>query len=377
MEYSKECRVCGRKDLLIAGVLDVCSRCIRMRFEESRKYIEKAHRSSRERYSLPPQPPHGEGVQCNICGNKCIIPPGGRGYCGVNINANGRLTQITGSPLKAVGLYYLDPHPTNCVADWVCPGATGRGYPRFSLVPRGPEKGYYNVAVFYGACNMDCLYCQNWEYREMASKGCPVLSIDDLVRAVSTRTTCVCFFGGDPGPQMIHALASARAMVRRAREIGLKVFRVCWETNGLIDPRLLDQAVELSLRTGGIVKIDLKAYSPEIYYALTGNDGRLVYRSIERVARRFGERKDPPLLVVSTLLVPGYIDEHEIDGITRFIAELNPEIPVRFLAFHPDYMLRDLPPTSRRHALEALKIAKENGLKNVSIGNWWLLGDYY
>ena len=62
---------------------------------------------------------------------------------------------------------------------------------------------------------------------------------------------------------------------------------------------------------------------------------------------------------------------------TKFVAQMNPEIPTRFLAFRPDYMLRDLPPMSRRHAKAAVKIARENGLAEVSLGNEWLLGDYY
>jgi len=55
--------------------------------------------------------------------------------------------------------------------------------------------------------------------------------------------------------------------------------------------------------------------------------------------------------------------------LTKFVAQINPEIPTRFLAFHSDYMLRDLPPTSRRHAEAAVKIAGENGLAEVSLGN--------
>jgi pyruvate formate lyase activating enzyme len=39
--------------------------------------------------------------------------------------------------------------------------------------------------------------------------------------------------------------------------------------------------------------------------------------------------------------------------------------------------MRDLPPTSIDHAYQALKIAKKNGIKNVYIGNKWLLGPYY
>ncbi len=372
------CRICGRRSRLVSDAIGVCLDCLRSRWDEAKGIVRERHRWARLRHKLPIEPPRDpDGVECRICGNRCRIPSGGLGYCGLTINIGGRLMYKTGSPLRAIGLYYLDPHPTNCVADWVCPGATGAGYPRYSLSRDGPERGYYNIAVFYGACNLDCLYCQNWEYRDMASRGSPILTIDDLVKAVSPRTTCVCFFGGDPGPQIIHALAASRAMLRRAYEIGLRVFRVCWETNGLLNPDLLDQAVRLSLETGGIVKVDVKAWSPEVYYALTGCDGRLVFRNLERIAGYLGERMEPPLLVVSTLLVPGYVDDYEVDGITRFLADLDRDIPYRLLAFHPDYLMRDLPPTSREHALRALEIARRNGLRNVSIGNWWLLGDYY
>jgi pyruvate formate lyase activating enzyme len=75
--------------------------------------------------------------------------------------------------------------------------------------------------------------------------------------------------------------------------------------------------------------------------------------------------------------VPGYIDETEIRGITSFLAKLSPEIPLSFLAFYPRYLMDDLPPTSKRHAYEALRIAKEEGLEKVWIGNSWLLGNHY
>jgi pyruvate formate lyase activating enzyme len=77
------------------------------------------------------------------------------------------------------------------------------------------------------------------------------------------------------------------------------------------------------------------------------------------------------------LLIPGYIDEEEIRNIARFIASIDPEIPYSLLAFYPNYMLTDLPPTSRSHANRCIKVAKEEGLRNVHLGNSWLLGDYY
>ncbi len=373
------CKICGTKSNIISDRIGVCVKCLREKHEEALALVSERRAYYRGLYDLPPETPRAEkGFQCTICGRGCILGKGMKGYCGVRVYDKG-LEIITGSNDKAIGMYYYDPHPTNCVAYNVCPAVTGRGYPRYALSPAG-ERGYYNIAVFYGACNLDCLYCQNWEFRRMVKERKPIITIQDLVESVNHRTTCVCFFGGDPAPWSTHALLAARKMVEKAKSIGLDVFRVCWETNGLWNPILFEKAIKLSLETGGIVKIDFKAWSPEVYFALTGAEPQhvdIIRKNIALVAKYFEERKDPPVLVVSTLLVPGYIDEYELDEMTRFVASLNPEIPYVFLAFHPDYVLRDLPRTSIKHAEKAVEIAKKNGLRNIFVENVWLLGNEY
>ncbi|MEM4558121.1 MAG: radical SAM protein [Desulfurococcaceae archaeon] len=359
----------------MSDIVGLCVSCVRRGLKPHRD----PHMESRSRFKLPVEFIIEDGYKCKVCGRECTIPINSRGFCGYRVNREGKISVSTLTPDRAVGMYYYDPHPTNCVALPVCPAATGLGYPHYALHPRG-ERGYYNIAVFYGGCNLDCLYCQNWEYREMAYKAKPVLSISDLVSAVNQRTTCVCYFGGDPGPFAPHAIISSRMMIERAKSIGLRVFRVCWETNGLWNPILLEKAAELSLVTGGIVKIDFKAWSPEVYSVLCGIEEkhvRIIRDNIKLVAKYAKARQEPPILVVSTLLVPGYVDEYEVDQITRYIASINPEIPYILLGFHPDYMLIDLPTTSWNHAEKALKIARENGLKNVWIENVFLLGNAY
>jgi pyruvate formate lyase activating enzyme len=153
--------------------------------------------------------------------------------------------------------------------------------------------------------------------------------------------------------------------------------RICWESNGHFSPKLLPKVVEYSLVSGGIVKFDLKAWNPNVYKALTGVDASPLYENAAYVAKRGHERPEVPLFTASTLLVPGYVDEEEVRGIARFLASISPDIPYSLLAFHPDHRMHDLPPTSRRHAEEALKAAKEEGLTRVRVGNPWLLGDYY
>jgi len=366
------CRLCGRESVTVSDVLGVCVDCLRTRPSEALRIAMRAHARSRKLFGLRVSPPRG-GLRCGLCARGCEIPPGETGYCGLVRNVGGRLSMP--GPEYGVLDYYYDPIPTNCVADWVCPASTGRGYPRYAVEPRA-EVGYYNLAVFYGSCSLDCLFCQNWQWRKYPSSG-RLVSVDELVRAaINGRVTCISFFGGDPSSQVTHALRVAWRAIEEARKRG-RVMRICWETSGQISPNLLDAVIRTSLVSGGIIKFDLKAWTPSVYRALTGGDVGAVLENFRRVARHIGERPEVPLLVASILLVPGYVDEYEVDKLTRFIAETNPGIPTRLLAYHPDYLLSDLPPTSRRHAEEALRIARENGLTNVALGNEWLLSDAY
>jgi pyruvate formate lyase activating enzyme len=88
-------------------------------------------------------------------------------------------------------------------------------------------------------------------------------------------------------------------------------------------------------------------------------------------------RPTPPLIVASTLLLPGYVDTEEVGKIAGLIANINPDIPYSLLGFHPNYMIHDLPRTSLNHAQSALEVAKDAGLTNVRIGNRHLLSSEY
>jgi pyruvate formate lyase activating enzyme len=76
-----------------------------------------------------------------------------------------------------------------------------------------------------------------------------------------------------------------------------------------------------------------------------------------------------PLLIASTLLVPGYIDAEEVKAIASFIADLDLNIPYALLGFHGDFLMTDLPTTSWKQAETCLEAVKAAGLKRVRLGN--------
>lgn len=364
------CRLCGRSSHRISRALGVCRECIRTRPEEALPLAMEAHGRVRGAFGLPPVPPTAaDGVPCPLCGNGCRIPPGGLGYCGLRTNRGGTLVHLAGTPDRGILQWYHDPLPTNCVSIDVCAGGCGAGYPRYSHA-RGPEHGHTNLAVFYGACTFNCLGCQNWHYRHLTAARGPAMSARDLAGAVDDRTSCICFFGGDPAPQVEHALAASRI----ARERSEGILRICWETNGSSTPRFMEEAARLSLESGGTVKIDLKALDETLHLALCGVSNRTTLRNLERLAVLSAERPEPPLLTASTLLVPGYVGAAEVEEIARFLAGLDPGIPYSLLAFSPRFRMQDLPLLGRSEAMACLEAARRH-LARVRLGNQGLLGE--
>jgi len=266
--------------------------------------------------------------------------------------------------------WYYDSLPTNCVADWICPAGTGAGYPDYAY-QQGVEHGYKNLAVFYHACTFDCLFCQNWHYRQLVGGGGWVAA-SKLAEAVDEHTACICYFGGDPTPQLPHAIYASRLALEKNRG---RILRICWETNGSMHRNLLKQMLQLSLNSGGCIKFDLKAWSEEIHIALCGASNKRTLDNFQFLAQQTKIRPSPPLVVASTLLVPGYVGKEEVAGIAAFIASLDPDIPYALLAFHPDFLMTDLPTTPRRQAMECLEAAKAAGLTRVRLGNIHLLRD--
>ncbi len=362
-----ECRLCRSVSADIAHELGVCLRCVRENPERAIPIAMEAHARSREAFGLPVVPPKDpRGIPCSLCVNACRIPENGFGYCGLRRNDGGRLVEVTAE--EGALSWYHDPLPTNCVADRVCAGGTGAGYPEYAYRP-GPEYGYRNLAVFFHACSLNCLYCQNWQFKKETLRNARV-HVRELISDVDARTSCICFFGGDPTPQAPFALEASRRALAASKE---RILRICWETNGTMHPGLLDEMAELSLRTGGCIKFDLKAWDENLHIALTGGTNRRTFDNFARVAHAQKTRPVPPLLVANTLLVPGYIDETEIRNIARFVASLDPSIPYSMLAFYPHFSLSDLLFTKRSFAQRCLAAAREEGLRNVRIGNTHLL----
>ncbi|MEO0070778.1 MAG: radical SAM protein [candidate division WOR-3 bacterium] len=345
------CKVC-HKEKVGAKVLGLCVDCLRQNPARCLPIIYQAHKMVRERFGLPVEPPKSkDGRGCRLCDHRCQIGEGEKGYCGLREMKNGELKSRV-SLHKGLIHTYLDPIPTNCCSAWFCPASRD-------------NKGSYNLAVFAYGCSFNCLFCQNPQHKEI--DRVPEKSVEDFINeALDERVSCVCFFGGSIEPQLPFALYAAKEILKRRR------VRICWEWNGIGNENLVLQAAQISFESGGNVKFDLKAFYEGVSLGLSGVANRKAYENFALVAKEFFFKRKEPVLTATTLLVPGYVDEVEVEKIAEFIASLSKEIPYSLLIFHPDFFMKDLPVTPKEQVEACYTVAKRH-LTSVNIGNLFLL----
>lgn len=191
---------------------------------------------------------------------------------------------------------------------------------------------------------------------------------ETFIGLVDEKTTCICFFGGDPAPQ----LDKIYRICKKINEREDRIIRFCLETNGNHNFKILKKFAELSLESGGGIKYDIKFWNERLNEAICGISNEKIFEEFRKLGELHKQRREIPFLRASTLLIPGYVDENEVKEIAKFISSVDREIPYTLLAYYPCFEMYDLPRTSKELALKCLKEAKKY-LKNVRIGNVNLL----
>jgi pyruvate formate lyase activating enzyme len=207
-------------------------------------------------------------------------------------------------------------------------------------------------------CNLACKFCQNWDMsksREMDTLA-DAASPSELA-AMARRLGCasVAFTYNDPTVFLEYAIDVAQA----CREAGVRTVAV---TAGYICPRPREEFF------AGIdaANVDLKAFTERFYRHVCGAELAPVLETLVYL-----KRETRVWLEITTLLIPGENDsDAELDAMTNWIvAELGPDVPLHFSAFHPDWKMTDRPATPPATLTRARSLAMRNGLRYVYTGN--------
>jgi pyruvate formate lyase activating enzyme len=112
--------------------------------------------------------------------------------------------------------------------------------------------------------------------------------------------------------------------------------------------------------------VDLKGFTDAFYRNYCGASLQPVLETLAFLAR-----ETRVWLEVTTLLIPQANDSPgELDTLVAWIAaQLGPDVPLHFSAFHPDHRLLDRDSTPLATLMDARKRAQEAGLRYVYLGN--------
>jgi len=277
----------------------------------------------------------GDGVvRCELCPRRCVVPPGGRGHCGVRENRDGTYYTLTyGNPCAV----HIDPIEKK---------------PFYHFLPTTTA---FSVAV--AGCNLDCKFCQNWHISqarpaETRNYRLPPEELVDV--AARSGATSIAYTYSEPTIFFEYMLDCARA----AKARGLR--NVC-HSNGYINEAPLRELCPYL----DAADIDLKGMSDDYYTEMTGGTLEPVLRTL-RILREEGVH-----LEITNLVIPGENDgPEEIRAMCRWIREeLGDDVPLHFSRFHPCHRLTNLPPTPVESLDRARAIAIDEGLRYVYIGN--------
>ncbi len=274
-------------------------------------------------------------VQCDLCPRECKLHEGQRGLCFVRACHNGEIVLTSYGRSSGFVVDPIEKKPLN------------------HFLPGTPVLSFGTAG-----CNLACKFCQNWDIsksREMDTlmDEAPPEKLARVAQALGCRS--VAYTYNDPVIFMEYAVDTARA----CHEVGVKSVAV---TAGYISPEPRKEF----FRHMDAANIDLKAFTEEFYWKITGGHLQPVLDTIHYVYH-----ETDCWMELTTLLIPGENDsEEEIDAMTKWIVnELGPDVPLHFTAFHPAWKMMDHPPTPPETLRRAREIALRNGLHYCYTGN--------
>jgi len=273
-------------------------------------------------------------VECLLCPHHCRIAEGKTGRCRSRRNEGGRLfSEVYGKPcalavdpVEKKPLYHF--HPRTTCLSLACTG-----------------------------CNFRCLNCQNHDISQAAPIQVPHYNLSP------EAVVDLCLQQGCPGiaytyTEPLTYIEYVKDIARQAHDHGLwnilvTAGYVCQEPLADLLP-YLDAA-----------NVDLKSFSDDIYQRVSGGHLSTVLDTI------LAMRDAGVWVEVTNLLIPGVNDDAEmIRALCRWLADNGlAEAPLHFSRFFPRYKMDNLSPTPIQTLRMAERIARDEGLRNVYLGN--------
>jgi pyruvate formate lyase activating enzyme len=274
------------------------------------------------------------GIMCRICPNECVLKEGELSKCNNRIVYKSKLyTMAYGNPCS-VNIDPIEKKP---------------------LYHFYPGSRAYSIAT--AGCNLVCLNCQNWTISQTSpdkTLNTELMPERVVEECINSRCKSVAYTYSEPNTFYEYAFDTARI----AKSSGI---RNIFKSNGYINREPLEKICSVL----DAANIDLKSINDSTYLKLTGGKLQPVLDSLKVY------RDNGVWLEITSLVVPTWTDKlDEIRQMCKWLAVNGfAATPIHFSRFYPVHKLEHLPPTPVDTLVKAAKIAAEEGLKYVYIGN--------
>lgn len=272
-----------------------------------------------------------EKIHCRLCPQECKIPKEKAGFCQVRRNRDGKLNAENYGMISSISLDPIEKKPL------------------YHFYPGKPILSAGTIG-----CNLACEFCQNWHISREIAPTRPV-SPEDLIQLakkyrLEQENVGLAYTYSEPVVWYEFLLE----IMPIARKEGLKNVLV---TNAFLNPEPWQRLMQWT----DAANIDLKGFNSEYYR-------RLCHGKLEPVLENIKIASSLIHLELTTLIIPGENDHpDQIEALAKWIAAINPEIPLHLSRYFPNYRLSK-PPTPLETMNQVYEIARKN-LKFVYLGN--------
>ncbi|NLW92546.1 MAG: radical SAM protein [Syntrophomonadaceae bacterium] len=206
--------------------------------------------------------------------------------------------------------------------------------------------GSKSMVIGTSSCNFDCRYCSNsYIAKEEPAKqqeGNYEFTPEELVRmAQKQRCHNIVFNVNEPTVSMPSLIEVSQAAKKAGMSMGC-----------LTNAYMTEEASDIIASIFSFINISLKGMAAEFYREYIGiKDGQPILRNIKRLARTNHIEVTVP--VIQT------INDHELDEMAGFLAEIDRDIPFHVFRLLPEYKMKDCEYPSIDRINESLMLVRE------------------
>ncbi|MFC2156653.1 AmmeMemoRadiSam system radical SAM enzyme [Acidobacteriota bacterium] len=273
-------------------------------------------------------------IECSLCPRECRLGDKERGYCGVRENRGGTYYTLVYGKACAI---HVDPIEKK---------------PFFHFLPNSKA-----LSIAAAGCNVNCKFCQNWEISQVRPEQIDHVDLNPK-QAVSSalKYECPVIAYTYTEPVVYFEYMYDTAIEARKKRVKNVVI-----TGGHVNK---DPLLEL-IKVVDAIKVDLKAFNQDFYTKYVRGELKPVLEAVEIIA------DSPVWLEIVYLVIPNLNDtQEEIRMLSRWlISSVGPHVPLHLSRFHPMYLMKNLPPTPVSTLETLRKVALDEGLHYVYLGN--------